>query len=341
MPFLNNKKFTLFHLVLFSLVLILVTFSITDFWLTKNSTNVLANKTSSYSCKYDIKRMNGLKYIKPLMFVDDECESDNFEGIKQRIVEIINRYKANEGVTDASVYFREFESDDWMAVNEDVKYKPGSLFKVPVLITILKMNEDNPNFINKVVKYDKPFVIEKKVAYTSKTIQVGKSYTIKELLSYMIEYSDNNATVLLESNMNGEVFRKLFDLIGLKVPNLTDKEYLISPNEYSLFMRAIYNASYLTIKDSEYAAELLTHCNFKEGIMKGLPSGTIVAHKFGESGNLVEKQLHESAIVYLNSNPYLITVMTKGKDNNKLSQLIAEISQAVYLDLANGSTSTM
>lgn len=39
-------------------------------------------------------------------------------------------------------------------------------------------------------------------------------------------------------------------------------------------MKAIYNAAYLTINDSENAAELLTQCDFKDGIVKSLPPGT-------------------------------------------------------------------
>ena len=60
-----------------------------------------------------------------------------------------------------------------------------------------------------------------------------------------------------------------------------------------------------------------------------------MAHKFGESGTPVDKQLHESAIVYLDKKPYLLTVMTKGKDNASLSKLICEISSIVYKDQSN------
>jgi len=37
----------------------------------------------------------------------------------------------------------------------------------------------------------------------------------------------------------------------------------------------------------------------------------------------------------------LLTIMTKGKDNQKLLKLIAEISQAVYLEVYNGEASVM
>ena len=327
---LKIKKFTLLHLLIFSLLVALATFSLTSFCESKKINEQI---TTTSACKIDVKRLNGLKYIRPIMFVNEECESDNLAGIKQQIVEIINRYKMNEGVTSASVYIKNYNG--WTSINDNEKYKPGSLFKVPVLITILKMNEKTPGFLNKVVTYSKPFSIDKNVAYVSKSIKVGQSYTIKELLNYMIKYSDNNATSLLESYMDMEAFQKIFNDFGLTVPALDAKVYYISASEYSFFMRAIYNAGYLSIDDSEYAAELLTHCGFKDGILKDLPDGTDVAHKFGESGNQTEKQLHESAIVYLNNNPYLITVMTKGKENEKLSKLISEISQVVYVNMNN------
>lgn len=267
------------------------------------------------------------------MFVDEECESDNLSGIRQQVTEIINRYKTTEGVTAASVYIKNHSG--WTAVGDNEKYQPGSLFKIPVLITILKMNEKNPGFLDKVFTYDRQFIAEKNVAYASKTIKFGQSYTVRELLKYMIQYSDNNATTLLESHMNLEIFKKIFEDFGLTVPKPEDKVYYITAREYSYFMRVIYNAGYLSIEDSEYAAELLTQSGFTDGILKGLPKGIAVAHKFGESGDPVEKQLHESAIVYSGNNPYLLTVMTKGKENKNLSKLISEISEAVYNNLHN------
>jgi beta-lactamase class A len=95
-------------------------------------------------------------------------------------------------------------------------------------------------------------------------------------------------------------------------------------------MRGLYNASYLNNKNSEFATELLIKCNFKNGIVSGMPSSTKIAHKFGESGDAREQQLNESAIIYLNNNPYIITIMTKGKDYKQLPTIIKEISNATY-----------
>jgi len=337
----KNKKFSLLHIIVVSLLTAIITFSLTGFWKQRQFNDQMNNMASSFTCNYNVKRMNGYKYIKPLMFVDEECESEPLMGIKQKLTSIIDQYKTVGDVTTASVYLREYGHNEWMCVNETEKYDPGSLFKVPVMIAILKMNELNPGFLNKLVVYDKPVSAGKNITYVSKTIQLGHSYTIKELLTYMIKYSDNNATILLEKYMDSKVLQKLFADVGLDVPNVYASQYQFTTKEYSYFMRAIYNAGYLSVDDSEFAGELLTQCEFKDGIVKGLPATIKLAHKFGEAGNQVEKQLHESAIVYLNNKPYLLTIMTKGKDNNKLSQLIGELSQAVYTDMLNEANAAM
>ena len=327
---LKDKKFTLLHIIIFAFLASIATFSLTVFWKDRQFTEQSAAAASSYSCNYNVKRMNGFKFIKPLMFVDEDCESAQLMDIKQSITTIIDRYKTQGDITTASVYLRVYSHNVWTCVNENEKFDPGSLFKVPVLIAILKQNEIAPGFLNKQIPYNQRIDAGKNVAFASKTIQLGRSYTIKELLIYMIKYSDNNATILLEKNLEPKILQRLFSDFDLEVPNMYATQYLFNTKDYSYFIRAIYNAAYLSVDDSEFAGELLSQCNFKDGILLGLPPNTRVAHKFGESGTQTEKQLHESAIVYLDNQPYLLTVMTRGSDNKKLSQMIGEISQTVY-----------
>lgn len=331
----KNKKFTLLHLMFFSLLIAVVTFSLTSFWKERQFTEQSISATSANSLNFNVKRMNGYQFIKPLMFVDGDSESEHLMGIKQKIAAIIDRYKTVGDITTASVYLRDYTYNEWTSVNDDERFDPGSLFKVPVLIAILRQNELHPGFLNKSLVYNQRVDAGKNVAFTSKTIQFGQTYTVKELLTFMIKYSDNSATILLEKNLEPKILQKLFSDVGLEVPNIYASQYLFTTREYSYFMRAIYNAAYLSADHSEYAGELLSQCEFKDGILLGLPKGTRVAHKFGESGNQIDKQLHESAIVYLANKPYLLTVMTKGKDNKKLSQLIGEISQTAYNYMLN------
>jgi beta-lactamase class A len=96
-------------------------------------------------------------------------------------------------------------------------------------------------------------------------------------------------------------------------------------------MRILYNASYLEPELSERALTILTEAEFSEGVAKKLPSSVPVAHKFGE--RLLDneiKQLHDCGIVYFPQNPYVLCVMTKGQDWEKLAQTIQDVSKMVY-----------
>lgn len=295
----------------------------------------LSEIENANSSTYSIKRLEGYKFIKPIMFVDNPNEEGALALTKQEINTLIENYKINQGVVAASVYIRDYEGNGWMALNENEKYEPGSLFKVPIMIAYLKMNEQNPGVLEKELVFNQTFSFDKKVAYKSKTIQLGKTYKIKELLRYMIEYSDNNATALLNNNLKTSVLEKLFVDFGLQKPDIHAKNYYFTVKECSIFMLSLYNASYLTIDDSEFAASLLSKSEFNDGIKKFIPKDVKTISKFGESGTNVELQLHETAIVYLKNRPYLLTVMTKGKDNKSLSNLISEISKITFSNLNN------
>ena len=293
--------------------------------------------STSSSCNYTVKRVKGYKFINPLLFVDNSCESESLFTIKQSLEGYIETNKKTGDLTSASIYLKEFNSNDWVCINENEKYNPGSLLKVPELITFLKMNEENPGLLNKEILFERYLVTDKKPVFLSKSIQIGHKYTVRQLLDYMITYSDNNATMLLNNNINIKTFQKVFTELGLVAPDWNAGNYPISAKDYSLFMRALYNGALLNINDSEFAVKLLSKCDFKDGIVKGLPANTKIAHKFGESGDAIEKQLHESAIIYLSGKPYLITIMTKGKDNKKLAEIISHMSTLVFQDILNRS----
>jgi beta-lactamase class A len=290
--------------------------------------------SSSEYCNYRLVRLQGYRYIHPLMFFDNDCESSEMGGVKSKIETVINDFKRQGLLSNASVYLRSFNSAEWIAIDGDLKYSPGSLMKVPALMTFLKMSERKPGLLDQKVVYDKPIPDGRNINFQSKSIELGKSYTIRELLQYMITYSDNKATLLLGKYLDVDIFKKLFDDLGLRAPEWNEVQFKLSPKEYSLFFRLLYNASYLSRQDSEYCLELLNTCNFREGLVAGLPSNINVSHKFGEAGYDNSPELSESGIIFMNNHPYLLTVMTNGNDMKKLPEAISKISAVVYDQMA-------
>lgn len=304
--------------------------------ISKNGTSDVELYAASHQdCNWNVKRLGGYSFVRPLLYAEPGCESPGLLPFKPEIESIINKNKSEGRISEASVYIREFSQAQWVVINEQQKYSPGSLMKIPELIAFYKMNEKIPGYLNKVVKYEHEFQTDKKPVFLSQQIQLGSSYTIRELLKYMIVYSDNNATILLNNIIDKTVFKKVFTDIGLSEPDFSAREYPISVQDFSIFMKELFNASYLSKEDSESCLELLSKSDFRDGLINGLPLNCATAHKFGEGGDMSLPNFSESAIVYCGKKPYLLTVMVKGKQMQQLPKVISDISKKVYDLMSN------
>ena len=286
--------------------------------------------TNTNDCEYNISRLNGYKFIRPLMFEKPICESRRYQGMKTEIENKIAEFKKDTQLISASVFIRDFEKSEWASINDTETYLPGSLIKVFGLITYLKMDEEHPGVLDKKLTFNSPAEFIPDQTFNSKHVQLGNTYSVRELLKYMISFSDNNATYLLNKNVDLPLFKKVFADLGIPPPNFEKNEFRITARDFSTLMVVIYNAGYLTIEHSEIAAELLEQCDFNEGFKKGIPSTMHIAHKFGEMGDANTRQLHESGIFYFDKKPYLLTVLTKGYDVKRIPNVLATISKIVY-----------
>lgn len=286
------------------------------------------------ACTINLTRgkVNGL--IKPLLLADLDQEDESLTALKQSISSFIEQEKLAGVIKSASVYVRRLNSGNWVSTNQSELFSPGSLMKVPTLITILKEAETNPAILEKKVLFKKHFSAIPTQTRTGPVLTEGNTYKVKELLEYMILYSDNDATALLNSIVKFDIMVELFKDLDLQEPGYTQQDYLIDCSSYSKFFRVLYNSSYLNSHYSEYALLLLSKSAYNDGLLKYTDSTITVAHKFGERNNNGEQQLHEFAIYYINGDPYLLGVMTKGNDHNMLPEVLSGVSKIVFNAIA-------
>jgi len=114
----------------------------------------------------------------------------------------------------------------------------------------------------------------------------------------------------------------------------------MTPKEYSLFFRILRNGTYLTDELSEKALQILSQSDYNEGLEAGVPQGTAVSHKFGEhlllgaNGQQTE-EFHDCGIIYSSQTPYLLCIMTKGKNYSDLEETIKKLSSLSYEEVYN------
>jgi beta-lactamase class A len=333
-----TKKVPLYLLLLTFFVFLLIT--IFGFSYLKSNAQVESpeientiNPAKGSFCNLNIGRLKGYQYIHPLLYAEPKCESEELADCKNQITQIIDNNIANGKIISASVYVREFTQAQWISINPSELYSPGSLLKVPELMALYKMNEIQPGFLDKTVEYNDANKTKSNrvINFESKQhIKLGNKYTVRELIKYMIVYSDNDATMLLNELIDKSVFSKIFTDIGLKDIDYKASDYKMNVADYSIFLKELYNGSYLNFKNSEECLSLLSKTEFKDGIISGLPANCVVCHKFGEGGPTSEPNFSEGAIVYCGRTPYIISIMTKGKDMKLLPAVSAEISKKVY-----------
>jgi beta-lactamase class A len=273
-------------------------------------------------------------YINPLLDCDlgpNYISKNSIKPFKPTIQNLIDKAVSENRASLVSVYFRDLNNGTWFGINDSEIFFPASLMKLPILIYYLKQSEVNPKLLESEIEYSKGQENIPQFYDTKSSVMIGKTYKIKDLLEQAIKKSDNNAAFLLFQAVGKDKFVKFFKDFGLDVPMESTNDY-INVRTYGTFFRVLFNSSYLPNQYSESALKLLSETEFNHGLTAKLPGSLVVSHKFGENQNNLgdTKQLHDCGIVYYPNKPYLICVMTRGKDFISLGGVIADISKATY-----------
>ena len=281
-----------------------------------------------------VRQDGGYQYINPLL----ECEvaEGSLDARKENFHDDLEDYvahlKEDKKLTDVALYFRDLNNGPTFGVNEQGEFFPASLLKVPVMMVYYHLAEQNPALLQREVLYatEKNFDITPTIVPRER-IEIGKTYTIEELIRRMIVFSDNQALILLTERLPFNVLQDLFAMLGVGEDVLVNQDSKLTVKEYAGFFRILFNGSYLSRENSEKALALLTQTDYHDALPAGVPSEVAVAHKFGEAGTGdTERQLHDCGIVYFPNHPYLACIMTRGHDTETLRTTMQDISRFIY-----------
>ncbi|MBX4190122.1 class A beta-lactamase-related serine hydrolase [Candidatus Parcubacteria bacterium] len=280
--------------------------------------------------------------ISPLLFYErpDGVGLEKDSDLEKTINNIIKKSDYPNDNT-VSIYYR--NGDNWLGINENQKFTPASLLKVVVMIAYLQKADSNPQILTNQIKFTSEIKnLISEIPYDQGTkLVLGQSYAVNDLINRMIIDSDNGAAYTLISNIPDGVISEVYTDLGLDNPEKANGDYTISAHQYTFFLRILYNSTYLSREMSEHALTLLSQTKFESGLVAGIPNSIKVAHKYGESILINDKktieivELHDCGIIYYPKRPYMLCIMTKGKSLSDLSNIISNISKAVYNKVQN------
>ena len=315
-------------------------------WLLPFSNPFFANAIASDRGAVLYESNESYRYIDPLLACDIGSQGVfvEFAPLKKKLSSLIDQKITSGDAEHISVYMRSVKSGRWFDINSSETYAPASLLKVFVMMTYYKEADetDEPSRLQQKVRFEASANSEHETpGETIPHLQIGKLYTIHDIIRQMIIYSDNDALNTLLDNFDPQTltyFNLIFKNLNIPSPVTQDENTFdfMTVDQYAMVFRVLFGTTFLSERYSEDALTLLTQAHYKGGLAAGIPDDLAIAHKFGVTtvpgkvGNPSANELHDCGIIYYPNHPYLLCIMTQGQDFAKLQLSIKDISTAAY-----------
>lgn len=284
--------------------------------------------------EYQIRRIGGYQFVRPIFFSEPINESVALEPLKKNIISALGKLNLGSD-TEFSVYFREFDKGRWICIHPELRFRPASLLKMALIIDYFRQAQSDPSLMDRQMSLSPRDTLgQNRQFFSEQVVRFGQSYSVRRLLELMSRHSDNNASRLLASGLSPESQAQLFEQLGLPPINFSRNEYLLTAREASVFLKGIFNGTLLSPESSDQAAELLSKGQFSEGFGASFPEDIPMWHKYGEwHDGLGMRELHETAVFFVGERAYLLTVMTRGRDSQQLAEILRTVARVAIKDI--------
>ncbi len=269
--------------------------------------------------------------------VDRKQKNKELKPFRYKVNAIIQEGLKRGDASAISFYFRDLINGNRFGIGDSDKFSPKSLLKLPLMIAYFKWSEVNPLVLRKTLTYTGSEIQMEQQIKPAYRLDPGRHYTVNDLIYRMIAYDDPAAYSLLNANMPSNRLERIFKDLNVEYdPHQEDDS--LSLSAFASFYRVLYNASYLPEDLSEKALRYLSKSTFRDGMASGIPLNVEIASKHGERTIEVKKdgtemqqyQYHEFGIIYNPNRPFLIGIMARGSDIDRLTRITRDITRLVY-----------
>ncbi len=197
-------------------------------------------------------------------------------------------------------------------INASANMPAASTIKIPVMVEVFRQMAAGGFDLNRQVTLmptDRDWGWGDLVAG-----RAGSRYSVGRLLRLMITESDNTATNMLIRLVGRVHINRTMSALGLRQTRLADyirsdgdiRSLRTSPLDMTKLLDAMAHDRLIDAWSSRAMIAILTGQHHNGLLPEPLPPGTQIAHKTGT----LHDTLNDVGIVYLNSSPYIIAVLT-------------------------------
>ena len=271
--------------------------------------------------------------------------------LKNQITAIAKEAKGTVGISILNI-----ESKKAFSFNGDLHLPMQSVMKFPIAITVLHQIDEGKFKLDQLIQLNKK---DLKKLFNSPILDDHPAniinVSIRELLSYMVSYSDNAACDILLNTVGGpEQVENYMHFLGVKNIAVKASEHQMAeawevqftnwcePNAMIKLLNIAYQPEFLSKKNHAFLWKILQETSTGPKQIKGLlPLGTIVAHKTGRSGTNeqgITAATNDVGIISLPNGKHLalaIFISNSPADLNTRESIIARIAKVAYDDALN------
>ena len=250
----------------------------------------------------------------------------NFQPLKNELME-------DMGNNNLSIHVENLRDGASFDINDEKKFPPLSLNKVPLAILVMQKVESGKLNLNTLI----PIKDELKDAYFGDLYNnPSKELPLRFLMEKMLSESDNTAFFVLLEYLDKRDLKLLLEYYPIDFkyyynPEIGHQTTYLTTKEVSNVFRSLYLSTLLNAKNSEYLLGLLENETYDIKNKSKLPDDVRVVHKFGLNYVNQNKYLHDCGIMYIPlSSRILYCIMTDGLEKEDAHQKIGTAINKIY-----------
>lgn len=300
----NNKRKRLklkksFKIMFILIIIFCIFFVLKDNFQTKRKDKLVFNIIKN---KDDEKKKQEKLYNECLK---ENLKEENYNNNYNESVEKLKQFLNDN--TNFAYYYYDLNSNITYSKNEDSVFYGASVIKSALAIYIYNMALNDVSILDKEIAYSHNYyhggagVIKK---------NPQNSYSVRNLVKYMIEESDNIAFIMLYRNFNIKEVRQYYQNLGTKETFVGGDEFgHITANDCAIYLKELKKIIDLDNDISKELKQVFLNASKNSYIKKAINKD--VLFKYGET----KPNYHEITIV-MDENPYILIILTTKFPNN-------------------------
>lgn len=244
---------------------------------------------------------------------------------------------------DIGVYVLDLKSGKTVSINADTIYPTASMVKIPILIGIMhKIHDGELSYHQSLTYTDSLYYNEGDDMLAS--FKFGEKIELSKLISLMLSYSDNAASLWLQGlSGGGKVINQYLEQLGIKSTRVNSRtegrkdDWKVygwgqtTPREIATLMKLIVDNKIIDKQVSERMLRMMGRQYWDEYALSQIPPDVFVASK----GGAVDASRGE--VLYVNGqHPYIFAICSKNNQdqswtyNNEAWELTRKISVLLW-----------